>query len=46
MEITKDKVTDYDISIPYSFASSDEETGEASKMGKIIYSDSKVPIYS
>lgn len=25
---------DYDISIPYSFASSDEETGEASKMGK------------
>jgi hypothetical protein len=35
---------DYDISIPYSFASSDEETGEASKMGKIIYSDSKVPV--
>ncbi len=35
---------DYDISIPYSFASSDEETGGASKMGKIIYSDSKVPV--
>lgn len=35
---------DYDISIPYFFASSDEETGEASKMGKIIYSDSKVPV--
>ena len=35
---------DYDISIPYSFASSDEETEGASKMGKIIYSDSKVPV--
>ena len=35
---------DYDISIPYSFASSYEETGGASKMGKIIYSDSKVPV--
>ena len=37
-------LSDYDISIPYSFASSDEGTGEASKMGKIIYSDSKVPV--
>lgn len=35
---------DYDISIPYSFVSSDEETGGASKMGKIIYSDSKVAV--
>ena len=33
----------YDISIPYSFASSDEET-EASKMGKIIYSDMQMPV--